>query len=442
MVAGFVPRRDVTSWGRVVREEQRVARPAFSDTLPALLRERPAATVLAVGKLRSYGDTVLNSGGCLIAMDGLDRFVAFDAQSGVLRADAGVTLDQVLQAVVAHGWFLPTTPGTRFVTLGGAVANDVHGKNHHRAGTFGCHVTALGLLRGNGERITVSPQSEPELFAATIGGLGLTGIIEWVEISLVRIASSDLKVTLTPFDSLEEFWTLASTATEAFEHTVAWIDCTAREARLGRGIFSAANWCPSGALKPHRAGARAAVPVDAPSRLLNSLSIGVFNRAYYWLQSRKAGESVQHYAPFFYPLDSIGQWNRLYGKAGFWQYQCVLPPATMRDGTGQLLAEISRSGQGSFLAVLKTFGSRPSPGLMSFPSEGATLALDFANRGSETLRLFDRLDAIVREGGGRLYAAKDGRIPAAIWAAGYPNLEKFSAHIDPAFSSDFWRRVT
>lgn len=442
MVTPFVLRSDYPSWGRVVRRAQRVARPRFADELPSLLRSKPAATVLAVGNRRSYGDSVLNSDGCLIAMDGLDRFIALDLERGIVRADAGITLDRLLLGLVPRGWFVPTTPGTRFVTLGGAIANDVHGKNHHRAGAFGAHVRAIGLLRGNGERLTIAPDSEPELFAATIGGLGLTGIIEWAEIALQRIASSELDVEIQPFASLDGFWELARGAADAYEHTVAWIDCTARGERLGRGIFSAANWRQTGALRCHAEKQGLSVPADAPRRLLNPATIGLFNRVYYRAQARKAGTSRQHYGPFFYPLDSIAQWNRLYGSPGFWQYQCVLPPAAMREGTSALLTEISGAGQGSFLAVLKTFGAKPSPGLLSFPREGATLALDFPNRAEDTLRLFSRLDSIVRDAGGRLYAAKDGRIPKDMWRSGYPELDRFIRHVDPVFCSDFWRRVS
>lgn len=437
----FVLRDDVLSWGRVARRPQRVASPHFAEELPVLLRSRPAGTVLAVGNRRSYGDSVLNTDGCLIAMDALDRFIALDLEQGIVRADAGITLDRLLRHIVPRGWFVPTTPGTRFVTLGGAIANDVHGKNHHRAGTFGSHARAIGLLRGNGERVTLGRDREPGLFAATIGGLGLTGIVEWVELQLERIGSSELDVRITPFANLDAFWELAQGATDAFEHSVAWIDCTARGDRLGRGILSAANWQPTGPLRSH-ATRTFSVPVDAPRHLLNRATVGLFNRLYYRAQARKAGDLRQHYSQVFYPLDGIAHWNRLYGSPGFWQYQCVLPPAAMREGIAALMKEISDAGQGSFLAVLKTFGPRRSPGLLSFPMEGATLALDFPNRAGDILKLFSRLDSIVANAGGRLYAAKDGRIPKEMWRSGYRELDSFAQHVDPAFSSDFWRRVS
>ncbi|MEP3106378.1 MAG: hypothetical protein ABJO54_04885 [Hyphomicrobiales bacterium] len=225
------------------------------------------------------------------------------------------------------------------------------------------------------------------------------------------------------------------------EHTVAWIDCTAKGQECGRGVFSRGNWSQEGDLTPHSCSNALNVPVDAPSWLLNRFTVGLFNKFYFAVQRRKAGNLQQHYANFFYPLDAITNWNRLYSRRGFWQYQCVVPKASMRQATSALLDEIARSGQGSFLAVLKTFGEVPSVGYLSFPRAGATLALDFPNKGEATLQLFERLDAIVREAGGRLYAAKDGRIPRNMWSFGYPELERFTAHLDSGLASDFWRRV-
>ncbi len=399
---------------------------------------RPTSTMLPVGMLRSYGDSVLNTKGSLVETVGLDRFMAFDPATGLLRAECGLTLDTILRCVVPRGYFLKVTPGTRFVTVGGAIANDVHGKNHHLAGTFGTHVRRIGLMRGDGSRIEVAPDSEGDLFAATIGGLGLTGLIEWAEFALTPIKSAHLDVETIPFRRLAEFWELNAKSVETHEHTVAWIDCTAKD---GRGIFSRGNWRGSGDLSPHASRSRLSVPVEAPSWALNSLTVRTFNRAYFAAQAAQPANRSLHYAPFFYPLDGVAHWNRLYGRRGFWQYQCVLPTPTMVDAIACLLDAIAASGQGSFLAVLKTFGAMESPGLLSFPMPGATLALDFPNAGEQTLRLLERLDSIVCEAGGRLYAAKDGRLPKDMWTAGYPNLGRFLNHVDPAFCSDFWRRV-
>jgi FAD/FMN-containing dehydrogenase len=440
-VTKFVLGKDITSWGRISRSPQRVAAPRFRPELRSLLIENPSETVLAVGLRRSYGDSVLNSHGNLIAMEGLDRFIVVDLENGILRAEAGVTLSDIIKRVVPHGWFLPVTPGTRYVTLGGAIANDVHGKNHHVAGTFGRHVTCLSLLRRDGSETVIGPSNQADLFAATIGGLGLTGIIQWAEIRLQRIASSQLDVESVPFTRLSEFWDLSRNSIASHEHTVAWIDCTAGGSRACRGIFSRANWSRSGALTTHGDTQRLKVPFAAPNFVLNNATVALFNQLYYRAGRLRAGVSKQHYSTFFYPLDGIADWNRLYGTRGFWQYQCALPPASMEAATAALLDEITKSRQGSFLAVLKTLGSLESPGMLSFPCAGSTLALDFPNQGSETLELLARLDAVVAEAGGRLYPAKDGRMPKSLWLSGYPAAGRFAEFVDPGFSSDFWRRV-
>ncbi|RTL72590.1 MAG: FAD-binding oxidoreductase [Hyphomicrobiales bacterium] len=434
----FQRRADVVSWGRVVRVPQTVAMPRFRDEIAdAMMSEMPGG-LLAIGQRRSYGDSIFNTGGHLIDMRALDRFLAFDRDTGILRAEAGVTLGQIMRLAVPAGYFPAVTPGTRHVTLGGALANDVHGKNHHVAGTFGRHVTRIGLLRSDGYR-ELSPGDN--LFAATIGGLGLTGVILWAEIQLQRIGSSDLDVEITPYDSLEAFWQLAEASTASHEHTVAWIDFAARGRKLGRGIFTRANWRATGSLQTHSEGFRRSVPFEVPFCLLSGPSMRAFNALYYRVQKGKRGPQVQPYADFFHPLDAVADWNRLYGRRGFYQYQCVVPAGSMRDAIAALVGAIVQAGQGSALAVLKTCGAIPSPGLLSFPMEGATLALDFPNRGAETLALMSRLDGIVREAGGRLYAAKDGRIPKETWAAGYPQTATFARFVDPRFASDFWRRV-
>jgi L-gulonolactone oxidase len=395
--------------------------------------------VLACGLRRSYGDTCLNSEGVTIDMRGLDRFIAFDEATGFLRAEAGVSLSQALAFSVPRGWFLPTTPGTRFATLGGAVANDVHGKNHHRAGSLGCHVKSFGLMRSDGFHGTVTANREQNLFAATIGGLGLTGVIDWVEIQLERIPSAFLEVQTLPYGNLDEFWALAEESATHFEHTVAWIDAAAHGSKFGRGVFSRANWRAEGELVVHNDRTWKGLPFDAPPFLLNRFSVAGFN-ALYSLANR-AGRSVQHYSHFFYPLDKIHNWNRLYGKRGMYQYQCVVPPEAAPRALDSLLREVTRSGQASFLAVLKTFGERASPGLLSFPRPGATLALDFPNRGKDTLQLMSRLDRIVLETGGAIYPAKDGRISAESFRRSFPQWQEFLKYKDRRMSSDFWHRV-
>jgi FAD/FMN-containing dehydrogenase len=434
-------RTDVVSWGRVVRHPQLVANPQFADELPALLLDSGSKSKLAVGLRRSYGDSCLNGAGALIDMRGLDRFVAFDSLSGRLRAQAGTTLSEILRIVTPKGWFLPTTPGTRFVTLGGAIANDVHGKNHHRVGSMGNHVIALSLLRGDGERLIITPTQSPEMFGATIGGLGLTGIVEWAELQLVKIGSAYLNVEVIAYDNLDAFWALAQESAERFEHTVAWTDCMAQGAGDGRGVFSRAGWSTDGVFSAHSDDTWKTVPIDLPGIALNRVSVSAFNALYFRLNAGKTGVHRQHYATFFYPLDAILNWNRLYGRRGMLQYQCVVPFGAHREAMRALFDEIARSGQASFLAVLKTLGDIPSLGLLSFPRHGVTLALDFPNRGVETFRLMDRLDAIVREAGGAIYPAKDGRMSAETFRCAFPRWEEFAKLKDPSMNSDFWRRV-
>ncbi len=419
----------------------RVAHPAFRDELGDLIRTgvSDGHGLLAVGKLRSYGDSCLNGDGSVIEMPGLDHLIRFDRQHGVIEAEAGVTLDEILQVAIPAGFFLPVTPGTKFVTLGGAVANDVHGKNHHRAGTFGRWVRQLALMRSDGSENVVDRDDASGLFAATIGGLGLTGVITRVTLDLMPITSSRIDLQTIPFGKLSEFFALAAESEASHDYTVAWIDCLAQGDKLGRGIFTRARHSRDGGLSVSTK-TGPSVPIEAPGFLLNRLSLSAFNEAYYRIAGRPR-EANAGYDPFFYPLDAIGGWNRLYGRRGFYQYQSVVPPSAAEAATTAMLQTIAAAGQGSFLAVLKTFGDVPSPGLLSFPMQGTTLALDFANRGAPTLSLLDKLDAIVREAGGRLYPAKDGRLPPAMFKAGYPALDHFTPHMDPGMSSTFWRRM-
>jgi L-gulonolactone oxidase len=440
-VTGLFRPTEVSSWGRTPRVTARLARPSFTDELRDLVLTAGAQPnhLLASGLRRSYGDSGLNDGGAMLDMTSLDRFVSFDRTAGHLVAEAGVSLAEILKLVVPAGFFPPVIPGTKFVTLGGAVANDVHGKNHHRAGTIGRWVDRLDMLRGDGAALSIDRSDSTGLFAATIGGLGLTGIITHVALELMPIASSDISVESIPFGNLAEFFQLAADSERDHDYTVAWIDCLAKGPALGRGIFQRASHSRNGNLRVH-AGAGPSIPMDAPGFLLNRLTLSAFNALYYRLNGRRRLTTVAYNA-FFFPLDVIGSWNRLYGRRGFYQYQSVIPPGAAEAATAEMLRTIAQAGQGSFLAVLKTFGDVPSPGLLSFPMKGTTLALDFPNHGLSTLSLLDRLDAIVREAGGRLYPAKDGRLPAEMFRGGYKALEQFRTHVDPAMSSTFWRRM-
>lgn len=435
----FHPSDDIQSWGRVGARHHRIARPRSLSEISGW--NGNGEVLLAVGNRRSYSDVCLADGGRLVDMTALDRFRGFDPQTGILVAEAGVTIDAILQAFVPRGWFVPVTPGTRFVTLGGAVANDVHGKNHHSAGTFGCHVRQLRIERSDRGSVLVRPEDEDGLFRATVGGLGLTGVITEVALQLQPIGSAMLEVDSRACGNLGELCDGLVQGDAAFEHNVAWVDCTATGKAVGRGLLSQGNWREAGPLEPHHA-PRKAMPTDRVDGLLNPLTLKLFNSAYHWLGRANSGRSVVHYEPFLYPLDSILHWNRLYGRKGFFQYQCVVPDAAGREPIRSLLAEIARSGEGSFLAVLKRFGERPSPGLLSFPQPGLTLALDFRNRGPRTFELLGRLDAIVTGAGGRLYPAKDLRLPREAFIRGYPRLQEFAGFVDPACQSEFWKRMT
>lgn len=437
----FREAKGIAGWGGTVRADALLARPAHAEVAAAWAGQSPQER-LAVGCLRSYGDSCLASGAHLLDMTGLDRLLAFDPRTGLLEAEAGVTMAQIMRFAVPRGFFPATTPGTRRVTLGGAIANDVHGKNHHRAGTFGCSVRSITLARSDRGTLTLSEHENADLFRATIGGLGLTGIVLRATVALVPIPSSSLVVETIPFDGLDEFFGLAAESEAGFEHTVAWIDAAGRGPAFGRGIFSRANWAQDGVLVPHGEGGGLAVPLELPLSAVNGLSVGAFNRLYFARQKAKAGSAAVPYGPFFHPLDGIGTWNRLYGRRGFHQYQCVIPPPGARDAVAALLDAITRAGAGSVLSVLKTFGDRPSPGLLSFPMPGTTLAVDLPNTGPATLALLSRLDAIVAEANGRLYAAKEARVPAALFRQGYPELDRFAALVDPACTSDLWRRVS
>ncbi|MGO0999908.1 FAD-binding oxidoreductase [Lysobacter sp. CA196] len=424
------------SWGRYPLARQRIL--SLTDRRRAL----PVfdGSALPHGNGRSYGDSCLNPDGTLLHARGLDRFLSFDPANGVLRCEAGVTFAEIIAVALPKGWFLPVTPGTRYVTVGGAIANDVHGKNHHGSGNFGHHVRCFELLRSDGSRQLCTP--EDDLFAATVGGLGLTGVIVWAEVQLKRVPGPWLETESIRFDHLDDFFALSAESAHSHEYTVAWIDCLARGRSLGRGHFLRADHSPGDtALRPPPTNARLAIPFTPPMSLVNRLSLRPFNWLYYHRQCTPRQRAAVHYGPYFYPLDGIRDWNRMYGPRGFLQHQCVLPPETARDGIAALLGEISRSGSGSFLAVLKEFGEIPSLGLLSFPRPGTTLALDFPNTGPEIFALLDRLDAVVAEAGGAVYPAKDARMSGPLFRSAYPQWERFSAHIDPQFSSGFWRRV-
>lgn len=429
------------SWGRYTRASHEVMRPFWRPR--SLDLSGLPATALPYGAGRSYGDVCLNHGGGLIDCRGLDRFIGFDRAEGVLACEAGATLAEILGLVVPCGWFLPVTPGTSLITLGGAIANDVHGKNHHRAGAFGRHVRRLELLRSDGARLICSPSRNPELFAATVGGMGLTGLITWAEIQLKPLSSPELTVETIKFHGLEEFEELSRRSDQHWEYTVAWLDALSRK-NPQRGLFMRAKHLPGPTERP-KAGARPrallGAPFDWPGWVLNAWTLRAFNLLYYHRQRPRLKKTVQHFDGFLYPLDAIDQWSRIYGRKGMMQFQCVVPFG-QSEALRAMLDMIARAGAGSFLAVIKAFGDIPSPGLISFPRPGITFALDFAFKGPKTLALFKELIAVTRAAEGALYPAKDACMGPEDFQAFYPHWPELAKHVDPRFSSSFWRRVT
>jgi FAD/FMN-containing dehydrogenase len=427
----------VSSWGRLSAELHHVVSLSNVSRDKTLLFPSKYPGV-AHGMGRSYGDVCLNPGGTLWLTTGLDHFIAFDESNGRLVCEAGVLLRDIQRLLIPRGWILPVTPGTQLVTVGGAIANDVHGKNHHALGSFGDHVRGVTLIRTNGEVIQCGPSERRDWFEATVGGLGLTGVITQAEIQLQRVCSPWLEVETVPYANLDEFFRLADESEAGWEHTVSWIDCIAGGGK--RGLLMRGNHKKSGD-RPSPQALKLNVPIVPPVSLVNRLSLRPFNAAYYHLKKAKAGRTLSHYQAFFYPLDNLLDWNRIYGPHGFFQYQSVVPRAVGQDAVQAMLKEIARSGDGSFLAVLKTFGNRHSVGMLGFPRPGVTLALDFPNQGDRTRKLFGRLDAIVREARGCLYPAKDARMPRELFEAGYPRLIEFVKYRDSGISSGLSRRL-
>ena len=427
----------VSSWGRLSAEPHHVFSARDLPALQQALRHS-SNPGLAHGMGRSYGDACLNPGGTLWLTSGLDHFIAFNEDNGRLVCEAGVLLRDIQRLAVPRGWMLPVTPGTQLVTVGGAIANDVHGKNHHVLGSFGDHVLRLTLLRTNGETIECGPHERSDWFAATVGGVGLTGIITQAELQLRRTPGPWLDTETLAYANLDEFFQLADASEAHWEHTVSWIDCISGGG--GRGVFMRGNPVAT-APRPLPTARQRTMPLVPPVSLVNRLSLRPFNVAYYHLKKWRAGRAIAHYEAFFYPLDNLLEWNRMYGPRGFFQYQSVVPRAVGRDAIQAMLREIARSGDGSFLAVLKTFGNRQPVGMLSFAQPGVTLALDFPNHGARTQRLFERLDAIVREAQGRIYLAKDARMPRELFEASYPRLPEFLPYRDPGISSGLSRRL-
>ncbi len=389
---------------------------------------------------RSYGDVCVNDGGTLLHTFRRDRLLAFDDVHGVLTCEAGASLANIAEAMLPRGWFLPVVPGTRYVTVGGAIANDVHGKNHHRWGTFGKSVLGMKLRRSDWGSIDLKPSDT--LFRNTVAGLGLTGLIEEVTLQLdcVRGPGIEQDTKLFGGDGTIDSYLALDAASKDWEYTVGWIDTL--DPNL-RGVFFRGRHCdgPDEWLAPQPA--RLTMPMDAPRWLLGAWSAKTFNALYYRAQAlRTATRETIPLWQFFFPLDAVNAWNRAYGKRGFVQYQFVVPTAAARETVPKILTHLREAHVASYLAVIKTFGDMPSPGLMSFPISGTTVALDIPAPDEKDRRALDRADAMVADVGGRVYPAKDARMSAAMFQRFFPQWRELEAARDPAISSSFWRRVT
>ena len=438
-------RKTLTGWGLYPRASCLVKRPERYHQL-----EIPEEGALGRGFGRSYGDAALNTNHPLILMERLDRFLAFDEETGLLQAEAGTSLAEILKVFVPKGWFLPVTPGTKFVTLGGCIACDIHGKNHHVDGTFGKYIKELELLLPDGTKKRCSPTKNREFFWATIGGLGLTGIITEATLQLIPISTSFIRVRNYSAPDLEGVMHILEDPSRDDKYTVAWIDCLAKGKALGRGIVmnghhAKENEIPSNTVDPLVPHNDLKISLPLPSWSLNPYSMQLFNSFFYSWNKRKKSPLTMHYDPYFYPLDKVKNWNQLYGKKGFLQYQFAIPYKNAFNTMRVFLERLSSSPYHSYLAVLKRFGEE-GQGLLSFPFEGYTLAMDLPITDVNIFPFLDGLDDLVLSEGGRLYLAKDARLKGEKLSSMYPRLDEWleiKKNIDPTWkvNSDLARRL-
>lgn len=444
-------RRELTGWALTAPTAAVVTSPTTREGLGATLDDPPDRGVVARGLGRSYGDAAQNAGGRVAEATGVHRLLAFDGVTGRVTAEAGAGFDGLLRALVPQGWFLPVSPGTRYVTVGGAIAADVHGKNHHRDGSFAQHVRSL-RLRTPGGIVEIGPDRDPELFWATAGGMGLTGVILDATFDLLPIPTSRLLVDTERTTDLDDALDRMDRGDDAYHYSVAWIDLLATGAATGRSVLTRGDFAPLDALPAgerrdplaYDPAVRLTAPPWVPDRALNRWSIRAFNEVWYHRHPRHRTGEVQAIAPFFHPLDFVRGWNRIYGRRGFLQWQMVVPfgaEATLRRSVEALAG----AGRPSFLAVLKRFGAA-DPGPLSFPGPGWTLALDIPAGDASLAPLLDDLDRQVADAGGRLYLAKDSRLDPGLLATMYPRLDEWRAvraRVDPdgVLQSDLARRL-
>jgi decaprenylphospho-beta-D-ribofuranose 2-oxidase len=446
-----VLRRSLTGWGRASPSMANLVLASGEVDVRLAVRDAGTRGVLARGLGRSYGDSAQNGGGTVVDMTGLARILSVDTTTGHVVAEAGVSLDTLVRVLLSLGLLVPVLPGTRQVTVGGAIAADIHGKNHHVKGSFGNHVAAMDLLLADGSVRTLTPQGAPELFWATVGGMGLTGIILRATVVAIPVDSAYFVVDTERTRDLDDLMARLQADDDEYDYSVAWIDLVARGAVMGRSVLTR-GWSARADQLPQRLRGQPyhfaprslfTAPDIFPSGLLNKATIAAFNEAYYRKTPREQRGAIQSIGQFFHPLDVAKHWNRIYGQRGFLQYQFVVPFGA-EDAMRQAVERLSTAGAASFLAVLKRFGPG-NPGLLSFPTPGWTLALDIPVAPGLG-RLLDELDDLVLSAGGRLYLAKDSRAQAETLHQMYPRIDEWRAvrdQVDPTqvFSSDQARRL-
>jgi FAD/FMN-containing dehydrogenase len=417
------------------------------NTKPLFLKDNnifheTSENLLPRGLGRSYGDVCLIEDGTLALTNFKKRIIDFDEEKGIINCESGISINEILKLITPSGWFLPIVPGTSYVTIGGAIANDIHGKNHHNKGSFGNWVLSFEILLSSGEVLNCSKDNNTEHFNATIGGLGLTGLILSVRIQLIKISNEFIDSGSIRFYSLDEFFQINEEMEKQYEYTVAWVDFNPTKSYGLRGVYHYGNHSKKQNIKKsfNPNGFRISLPITPPISLVNNFTLSLLNNIYFLINKNKTLK-LQSYKSFFFPLDIIKNWNKAYGVKGFYQYQFVVPTKAAYNVIDEIINEFKEANQRPALGVLKSFGNIESNGILSFPEKGLTLAIDLQNKGNTTLELMNKLDEIILSFGGKLYPAKDCRMSSSTFKKMYPQIDSFKKYKDPKISSLFYKRV-